>query len=234
MDMSDRDFTEEERETIMAAIQGKELTPKQQEFWETIRPVFEAEDELSPEDQETQNHLMAAAREDELQIVRAFTKLLERLPDNLKNVENWLQHLPLRHEDHVEYLRDQHFYEMGRPYTEMLAKYGLTPIDLCIASQSIRFIFGRQGRIPFEVSKRIDRESRRFKNEQTHMMLVHEIGDLVECDDATAGAILNYLVEIAKFEPFIFPGFEVKSANRELLITPASPNTKSVWKTTEA
>src|SRR3989338_9170501 len=229
MDMSDRDFTEEERETIMAAIQGKELKPKQQEFWETIRPVFEAEDELSPEDQETQNRLMAAAREDELQIVRAFTKLLERLPDNLKNIENWFRHLPLRPQDHATYLRKQHHYETGLPYTEMLAKYGLTLIDLCTASQSVRFIFGRQERIPFEVSKRIDRESRRFKNEQTHMMLVHEIGDLVECDDATAGAILNYLVEIAKFEPFIFPGFEVKSANRELLITPASPDTKSIW-----
>lgn len=231
-EFGDRDFTQEETDALETFFNGGELTPRQEEVVKSILRLLEAEEELSPEEKATQDALIEACNKDELRIVTAFMKLMEKLPGYLKHLEGWLSHLPPAPEEVTADIKEVHYFETGRPYTETLAKYGLTPLSIFYASEGISAILRRNHRrhIPYEAAV-IDVTNKRFKDPEVHKIMISEISAFIEHDKATAEALLKWLIEVMAHEPSIVRGFKATTEVNTLCFVKNTDDEKSIWET---
>lgn len=187
--------------------------------------------EPPPEDNVLLNELFTQGQKEELQLVFAFKRLVNRLPENIRNMDPWLRFLPTVSENIQKDISAMHFTDTGRPYTDILAKYGLTPLSLYHTACAIASVCKQ---LQHEDLITVNRNMAVFKTRSVHNASIAETRGRAECTAAQANAMIRWILSALENEPFLIPGFEANVHDKEIRIYPNPSNKGYVWGMTAA
>lgn len=140
--------------------------------------------------------------------------LIPGLSERLKHFETGLRAVPRVASDEIEYLLSTPAASAARPVSEYLAERGLTPLSIFHAIDGVSYLLerlaeqdliGRGGDIV------LDEEMVRVDEKESDVLnlglVIDEIGQVAACEEETAREVYKWLIQVAQYKPFLFPGF---------------------------
>src|SRR5262249_12201220 len=105
------------------------------------------------------------------------------------------------------------------PFSRYLAESGLTPLSIFYAMDGVSYLIERlikQGRINRTAHVILAEETvsvdQREHEVLTLDLIIDEIGEVSACGGETARGIYKWLIQVAQYKPFLFPGFRCEPA----------------------
>ncbi|MGH9318089.1 MAG: sigma-70 family RNA polymerase sigma factor [Thermoanaerobaculia bacterium] len=204
------------------------------EWLAEVYGAIAGDEELSSEDKTTLDAMVSATRGEESSIGYAFKEaLIRNLPEEVPSLESRLAGLPMVDEEEQKELFDTPAVQAALPQAAGLIVYGVTPLTIFYATEAVGGLIGRLMRhrivrldadLVLEECDRVtpDRSpvmttSRGFV--LAHPMVLNEIVKVAECSAATAPVLLFWLVNVARFRPFVFRGLEAKPREGAVALT---------------
>lgn len=173
---------------------------------------------LAPEEEIAAEALFNANVEEQRSVGSAFREVLwADLPAELRDLELWFRETPRVNSKQLDELLAQPSVEGGMPATNILALYGLTPMTLFYATESVSSALER-----LQDYVMIDQESflwlgpdsveAQGKREDllTPESLIAEIRLGTKTDEPTARSLYVWLLHLAQYKPTLFEGFEAE------------------------
>ena len=186
-------------------------------------------DEVSEEDLVTIAELSDGSTEDEKSIGRAFVTLMSDLPVHLQNLARYLHGLKEFKDDEFTDLQESPVVQAGRPFSDGMVLYGMTPLTIYYASEGISMLIDRlmrhhvlQPDLPVIIdptnqtdrlmnSTAVDYSARTQR--VGHQMIMLEIVSAAKCSEAAAPKLFDWLIAVARVKPYLFDGFKADPVN---------------------
>lgn len=216
------EFLESEHADEMMASEAEALDP----VWlAEIYVVLAGDAVLAEEDKYVEESLFRALVEEEKDVGRAFEEVLcPSIVDSL----NELKLQPFRDAKFIDdaqfdWLRKQVCVEAGGEYAKILAHFGITPMTIVEATEAVSNVVSRHcdktGVTECRIVSTIDNDATdnqapRDGLDRKHV--VTEIMLMTELDEATSGALFDFLNGIAAYVPSLFNKFTAESDGADL------------------
>lgn len=220
-------------------------------FWVLILGILRIfgffDEKLSPEEKKRREDMYNSVLNDKVKAATVFTNdLMASLPNHLKNFHQWLSPMSLASEDLKKYVYiddERKIFEAGKPYSEALLDYGLTPVDLFGLIHDLDALLCRAIERGL-VSKEgiwVDPSVRYFLNEELQKAATIEAGRVISDSDFSLNytrglPLLVWILEVLKYKPLLFPSFRVEMENDMLRLvydTSVSEDFEVRWKVTK-
>jgi DNA-directed RNA polymerase specialized sigma24 family protein len=101
--------------------------------------------------------------------------------------------------------------QAGMPYAEQLAWYGVTPLTIFYSTEAVSGVTNRLmrhrvvGPEPVIIGL-----AKRPEDVPLQQMIVHEMASMAECSELVARALFIWFIDVVRYKPFLFRGFEAQ------------------------
>lgn len=113
------------------------------EWTAKVYQAFAGTDETPEEEYELTKVIEQMRADEDSEIAQAFVTALETLPDIFSQWESWFTEVPPAPEEYQSYLQEQPTVIAGRPYTDRLITFGMTPDTFVEASRGVELLLRR-------------------------------------------------------------------------------------------
>lgn len=214
----------ESADEVLAALENSEFLGLSENEIQEVDPlwvaqVYEALNTASAhenEDSEAIKTFLYANQEEEISIGSAFSEtLMAGLPRELKEIDKWFQSAPqVDMEERRELMKDSSVLA-GRPYTEKLIPYGVTPVTVFYTTEAVSSLLNRLVRYemlhpeaPVLLGMNRVEVWGSDSNPLSLELVVDEIERVTERSEVTARALYGWSVKAAQYKHFLFRGFQ--------------------------
>lgn len=238
----DRELLEAVRECpadILDAFQNIDTLGILEEELEELDPLWVADiyeaiasavEEPPPEDADTVRALLEASANDERSVGMAYKlSLMPGLPDSLQRLEDRLAALPQSDPEEIQELLETPAAQAAMPYSERLARYGVTPLTILYATDAISALLERlksYEMLPRDASVTLGAGIEIPYGDEgeaiTPEMLCKEIENIAECRGDVARVILPWTLEVAEYKPALFAGLTAEPAAGGVRLDPSA------------